>query len=97
MFDTFYVMLALKMGLIFGLLETIFPFVYYSIRGFSMKKHFMRHPSKWFRFGVAGVKALLLVMPLQLGVNIFLLFPVMLLAYLGLQVIADDYLEFKTV
>ncbi len=85
-------MIALKVGLVFGLVETTFPFAYEALRGFYIKKHFVRHSNVWFRFVVAAIKVLTVYIPLQLAVSIFLVFPMTLLAYLGLQIIADDYM-----
>ena len=89
-FNTF--MIALKLGLVFGLVETTFPFAYEALRGFYIKKHFLRYSNVWFRLVAVAIKMLTVYMPLQWDVSVFLVFPIALFAYLGLQIIADDYL-----
>ncbi len=92
MFFTLNFMLALKAALVLALTETMFPLVYEALRGSYLKNHFARHSNSWFRFIAVVIKTSTVLMPLLSGVSLYLVFPMALFVYLGLQMIADDYI-----
>ncbi len=93
MFFTFNFMLALKIALVLALTETLFPFAYEALRGFYLKNHFARHSNSWFRFIAVIIKTSIIYLSLQLGVGLYLVFPMVLFVCVGLQMIADDYID----